>query len=150
MRPQGGRAVLGGFVGTITITMMMYWVGPMMGLMRMDIAEGLGMTLGIGWTGGLIAHFMNGTIIFPLAYVFVVHRVLPGGPAVKGLVWGAVLWLTAQLVVMPMMGGGVFSANMGGAMAVGGSLMGHLAYGVLLGSIAGPVVPAAGGSRVLA
>jgi hypothetical protein len=30
---------------------------------------------------------------------------------------------------MPMMGGGFFSSNTGGIMAVVGSLMGHLVYG---------------------
>jgi hypothetical protein len=39
--------------------------------------------------------------------------------------------------VMPVMGGGVFSANMGGAMTAAGSLLGHLVYGVLLGALGG-------------
>lgn len=46
--------------------------------------------------------------------------------------WGLVLWLLAQVMVM---GGGFFSSAMGGLMAVMGSLMGHLAYGALLGAI---------------
>jgi len=43
----------------------------------------------------------------------------------------------AQLIVMPMMGGGVFSSAMGGMMAAAGSLVGHLLYGSLFGAIAG-------------
>lgn len=70
-------------------------------------------------------------------YAYVLYAILPGNPAVKGAVWGVVLWLLAQVVVMPMMGGGFFSMAMGGMMAVMGSLMGHLLYGVLLGAIAG-------------
>jgi hypothetical protein len=38
---------------------------------------------------------------------------------------------------MPMMGGGFFSANMGGMKAALGSLLGHIVYGGLLGWIAG-------------
>ncbi len=38
---------------------------------------------------------------------------------------------------MPMMGGGFFSMAMGGMLAIMGSLMGHLLYGVVLGGIAG-------------
>jgi hypothetical protein len=49
--------------------------------------------------------------------------------------WSVVLWLIAQTVVMPMMGAGVFSSAMGGAMAAMGSLIGHLLYGSLLGVI---------------
>jgi uncharacterized membrane protein YagU involved in acid resistance len=82
-------------------------------------------------------HFINGTIIFPLIYAYVLYGVLPGGPTVKGMTWGVILWLLAQSVVMPMMGGGFFSANAGGVMAVVGSLLGHLIYGGLLGAIAG-------------
>jgi hypothetical protein len=47
-----------------------------------------------------------------------------------------ILWLLAQAIVMPMMGGGLFSARMGGFMAVMGSLAGHVVYGSLLGVIA--------------
>jgi hypothetical protein len=36
---------------------------------------------------------------------------------------------------MPMMGHSFFSANVGGAMAVIGSLIGHVVYGALRGSI---------------
>ncbi len=42
---------------------------------------------------------------------------------------------------MPMMGSGVFSSQMGGAMAAMGSLIGHAVYGSLLGAIAGGPVP---------
>lgn len=97
MKPNTGKAVFGGLVGTIAIIMMMYWIGPMMGFMRMDIAQGLGDFLGIGWTAGIILHFVNGTIIFPLIYGLALYQVLPGGPVGKGLTWGAILWLMAQL-----------------------------------------------------
>jgi hypothetical protein len=58
-------------------------------------------------------------------------------------VWGLVLWLVAQTMVMPMMGAGLFSSQAGGIMAVMGSLMGHAMYGALLGAIAGGSHPAA-------
>ncbi len=134
--PDIARSVLGGFVGTVAITMMMYVVAPMMGL-NMDIAKMLGSMLGDNWWVGLFLHFMNGSVIFPLIYAFLLYRVLPVGPIVKGITWGVILWLLAQAVVMPMMGAGFFSANTGGLMAVMGSLMGHVLYGWLLGWIAG-------------
>ncbi len=136
MTPHVGRAVLGGFVGTVAITMLMYLVAPMMMGQPMDIAAMLGSFVGGSWAGGMILHFLNGTIIFPLVYVYALYGVLPGGPTVKGVVWGVVLWVLAQVVVMPMMGGGLFSANAGGVPAVMGSLLGHLVYGALLGALA--------------
>jgi len=49
MRPNVWRAILGGFIGTHPITMMMFWVGPMMGMMKMDNAASLGSMLGGSW-----------------------------------------------------------------------------------------------------
>lgn len=33
---------------------------------------------------------------------------------VKGLIWGLILWFFSQVLVTPMMGGGIFSAHAGG------------------------------------
>ncbi len=137
MRPNVGRAILGGFVGTLAITFMMYVVSPMLMGKPMDVAAMLGDFLHIGRTLGMVVHFMNGTIIFPLILTFVLWSLLPGGPTAKGTVWGLILWFLSQAIVMPVMGGGFFSANAGGMMAVGGSLIGHVVYGALLGAITG-------------
>ncbi len=132
--PGISRSLLGGFVGTVAITMMMYFVAPMMTGHPMDIAQMLGSMLGDNWWAGMVMHFINGTVIFPLIYAFLLYGLLPGGAGVKGITWGAVLWLIAQAVVMPMMGAGFFS---GSPMAAMGSLIGHVVYGWLLGWIAG-------------
>jgi uncharacterized membrane protein YagU involved in acid resistance len=141
MRPNVAKALLGGFIGTLAITFMMYVVSPLLMGKPMDVAAMLGDFLGIGRTGGMVVHFINGTFIFPLFLAFLLWNVLPGGPTAKGTVWGLILWFLAQTIVMPMMGGGFFSANAGGMMAVGGSLIGHLVYGALLGVITGPARP---------
>ena len=107
-----------------------------MGLPKMDIAAMLGQILG-GWTPGMMMHFVNGVVIFPLIYAFFLFAKLPGAPAVKGITWGVALWLMAQLVVMPMMGAGIFGLKMGGMMFAFGSLIGHVVYGALLGWIGG-------------
>jgi hypothetical protein len=131
-----GRAVLGGFVGTLAITFLMYAGGPMMGLPKMDIAAMLGSMLG-GWGMGMAMHVLNGVIISPAIYAFVLFAHLPGSPALRGVLWGVILWVLAQIVVMPMMGAGIFGLNMGGIMPAMGSLMGHVVYGALLGWVAG-------------
>ncbi|HEY4580880.1 MAG TPA: DUF6789 family protein [Candidatus Acidoferrales bacterium] len=127
MRPNTGRAILGGLVGTLAITFLMYAGG-----LRMDIAAMLG-----GWGMGMAMHLLNGTIIFPFIYAYVLFTKLPGSPHLKGLLWGLILWVLAQIVVMPMMGAGLFGLKMGGMMPAFGSLMGHVVYGALLGWIAG-------------
>jgi hypothetical protein len=139
-RPNVKRALAGGFIATLAMTMMMYLVAPMMGV-KMDIAGSLAGMLGVPWTVGLMMHFLNGVVIFPLIYALVLFRALKGGPAVRGISWSLVLWLMAQLVVMPMMGAGVFSSKIGGMAPAMASLLGHLVYGALLGAIAGRVSP---------
>jgi len=136
MKPNIGRVILGGFVGTLAITFLMYVAAPMMGLPKMDIATMLGRMLG-GWSKGMIMHFINGTIIFPLIYAYFLFGKLPGSPYLRGMFWGVTLWVLAQIVVMPMMGAGIFGLKMAGIMSAIGSLVGHAAYGVLLVWIGG-------------
>lgn len=130
MRPDLGRTILGGFVGTLVITLIM----TMMGI---NIGAVVGMVLGIGPAWGMVEHFFNGTIIFPLLYAYIVCRFVPGRPVMKGLWWGAILWFFAQVLFAPVAGMGIFSMN-AGPMAWLGSLVNHLIYGALQGWIAGP------------
>jgi len=136
MKPNVGRVILGGFAGTIVLTMLMYIAAPMMGIPKMDIAAMLGSMLG-GWSVGMAAHLFNGIVLFPLIYAFLVFPKLRGTPVTKGIFWGVALWLVAGLMVMPMMGAGLFGTANGGMMAAVASLMGHASYGALLGVIAG-------------
>jgi uncharacterized MAPEG superfamily protein len=80
-------------------------------------------------------HALNGAIIFPVLFATVVYTRLAGSPAVRGATWGAILWLIAQVMVMPMMGAGFFSLAAGGAMAAMASLIAHLVYGSLFGAV---------------
>jgi uncharacterized membrane protein YagU involved in acid resistance len=137
MKLNVGRAILGGFIGTVMLTLMMYYVAPMMMGQKMDIAEKLGSMMGGSWMMGMIVHFINGTVIFALIYAYILFRFLPGPPWLKGLLWGAILWLLLEIVMMPMMGSGVFSSHMGGIKAVMAALIGHLVYGTVLGATAG-------------
>jgi uncharacterized protein DUF6789 len=134
---SAGKAIVGGVVATATMTLMMYVLAPMILGGPMDIAGMLGAMLGGSWGLGMAMHVLNGALIFPLIYAFVLSRVLPGEAWLKGTLWGAILWLVAQTVVMPVMGAGLFSAHAGGPMAAVASLMGHLVYGALLGAIGG-------------
>lgn len=141
MKPIVNKTILGGLVGTAVLTMMMYLVAPMMLGHPMDIAAMLGSMMGNSWALGMAAHWMNGVVIFPLIYAFLIYKLLPGSPVVRGAIWGLVLWLIAQVMVMPMMGAGFFSSGAGGMMAAVASLMGHVLYGGILGKIAGSPEP---------
>ncbi|MBI4475011.1 MAG: hypothetical protein HY646_20255 [Acidobacteria bacterium] len=49
----------------------MYVVAPVLMGMPMDVAKMLGDFLGIGRTLGMVLHFINGTVIFPLILTFI-------------------------------------------------------------------------------
>ena len=134
MKPQFGRAVVGGLAGTIAMTLMMMFVAPMMGV-HMDIAKSLAVMMGSSHAVGLVVHFLNGTIIFPAIFVFLLFGILPGNTVVKGLIWGAILWAMLEVLVMPMMGMGVFGSNGPGIKGAVAALLAHLVYGALLGGI---------------
>ena len=90
----------------------------------------LGNFLHVGWAVELAAHFINGTMIFPLVFVFILWNVLPGGPITKGAICGLALWVVAQAIVIPMIGGaGFFGAKAGGIKALAGPLIGPILYG---------------------
>lgn len=131
------RAILGGVVGTVLLTSMMYFVAPAMTGRAMDIAGMLGSMMGGSWALGMMVHIVNGALMFPLIYAFIVSQRLPGPPWLRGMLWGATLWMLAQMVVMPLMGAGFFSAHAGGMGPVIASLLGHLVYGLALGAMAG-------------
>lgn len=106
---------------------------------KMNIADELATMLG-GWKMGMLVHVLNGAIVFPLAYAGFFYRFLPGPTYMKGLTFGLTLWLASQLLVLPMIGAGVFSSHMGGVRAAWTLLLGHLIYGVLLGWLAGSAI----------
>ena len=81
-----------------------------------------------------MAHFVIGTVLaITYATTLFVTR-LPSPGVVRGALYGLVPWIVAQLMVMPMMGAGLFGGSFGAAF---GSLMGHLVYGAVLGGIYG-------------
>ena len=143
-----GRAILGGLVGTVIITLMMYFVPPMMGMKPMDIGTMLGtMFLPHGgstafWLG-MMMHFMMG-IVFVLIYAAALLALHRQSTWKSGAVFGIVLWLMGPMLMMPVMMGmhplvragammnpGFFMLGMGkGLMPALASLMMHLFYAI--------------------
>lgn len=140
MKPDIRRAILGGFVGTVLLTLMTLFVAPMMTGQKMDMAAKLSEMMGTNPLIGMAMHFLIGSGVFPLIYVLVLFRFLPGAPWIKGLISGVIFWLGLEIVAMPMMGGGVFSSQMGGMKTAMAALIAHLVYGAALGGIAGAPV----------
>lgn len=126
------KAIAAGIMGTAAMTMLML-LAPKMGMPPMNIGAMLGSVMGGSVALGWAAHFMIGTVL-ALGYAAVFVGRLPGAPAVRGAIFSLLPWLMAQVVVMPMMGLGLFSGSM---LAAGGSLMGHLLFGAVTGLVYG-------------
>lgn len=137
MKSNFTRTILGGFVGTLMMSLMMKFAAPMLTGQSMDIAVMLGNMMGGIYALGMTAHIMLGVLVFPLIYSAILRRILPGPPVVKGFLFGSLLWLVAETLIMPMAGAGFFMSEIGGAKAVMAALMGHLVYGGLVGIFVG-------------
>jgi uncharacterized membrane protein YagU involved in acid resistance len=138
-----GRAAAAGLIGTGVMTALLL-VEPSVGLPKIAMGQVLSTALGLasahlatGAALGWVLHFVMG-ILLALLYAGVFDRRLPGPPLLRGLVYGGLVFAAAQLIFMPLVGGGVFSH--GDLELLTGSLIGHLVFGGLVGWIyAGPV-----------
>jgi len=134
------RAAAAGFVGTGVMTALLL-VEPSVGLPQIAIGQILSTSLGlasalssIGPALGWILHFVIGMLL-ALVYAAVFDRRLPGVALVRGVLFGLLVFVVAQLAFMPLVGGGVFSR--GDVALLSGSLLGHVVYGGLTGWIYG-------------
>ena len=141
VKPNIWKAIVGGFVGTLLLTLMIRFVAPVMTGQKMDMAERLGGITGMGSIAGMVLHFLIGSVILALIYAFILFRILPGTPWQKGVLSGIIFWLALEVLVMPIIGGGFFSSQMGGMKMVMAALIAHLVYGMALGGIAGDAEP---------
>lgn len=141
MKQNIARVITAGVVGTLVMTGVGVFVAPMMGIPAMNpadmLASQMGGVLALGW----MAHLMIGTVL-AFIYATVTANRLPGPAFARGALFSLAPWLMAQIVVMPMMGMGLFSSS---AVMAGGSLIGHLVYGAVVGAVVGAPVGATTG-----
>ena len=88
MKINYGKAVVGGLVGTVVLTVVGLYVAPMMGIPPMNPAAMLAGKMGGNMGAGWVAHFMVGTIL-ALIYAAVASRI-PGAPWLRGAIYGIV------------------------------------------------------------
>lgn len=127
------RTLLAGAVGTAAMTMLAL-SAPLMRMPKMPIGDMLGSFLGIGSAAGWAMHVVIGLVLAVIYAGWFAAR-LPGKPVARGALYGFLVFLLFQLVVSPMMGGGVFSG--GNVPMIAGSMLGHLVYGGLVGGLFG-------------
>ena len=134
------RAIGAGLVATGTMTALLL-IEPSIGLPQIAIGQLLSTSLGLttaylpaGPAVGWLLHFVVGSIFGVLYVAFFADR-LPGRPVTRGVLYGLLVFVLAQLVFMPTVGGGVFSH--GDPQMLIGSLFGHAVFGGVVGWING-------------
>ena len=139
------RAAVAGLIATGVMTALLL-VEPSVGLPKIAMGQILSTALGFasahlatGAAIGWIIDFLIGMLL-ALVYAVAFEARLPGPPVVRGLIYGFLVFLVAQFVFMPLVGGGVLSH--GDLELLAGSLLGHLVYGALVGWICGEAHPA--------
>lgn len=145
------RAIAAGLIGTGVLTAL-WLVEPSIGLPRIAVGQILGTFMSVsvahlrvGAMGGWIAHFIVG-ILYALLYAWRLADRIAGPSVLRGTLFGAILFILAQAVFMPLVGAGFFAR--GNVELLAGSLIGHLAYGIVTAWIydlpraRGPVVVA--------
>ena len=145
-RTSPERSILGGFIGTLVVTLLLY-LAPEIGLPKMDIAATMGSLIRAGnttpeamssaWWVGMALYFVVGTIVLPLLYAYSLATRRFGNPWTRGATWGLILWLLTEAVVAPIIGLGFFSSSAPDywAYLVSGLVL-FVIYGALLGGLA--------------
>ena len=131
------KAMLGGLLGTLVQTLLVYGVTPLLMGQSFDMAAMLGPRCVLS----LLAHVLSGSVLFPLGYVAGPSHDLPGPPILKGMLWAVLLWGGMESIMAPLLGAGVFSTALGGLPAALRALLGYLVYGATLGVVVGGADP---------
>jgi uncharacterized membrane protein YagU involved in acid resistance len=139
---HAGRAAAAGVIATASMTALLL-IEPAVGLPEIAIGQLLSSlswtsVLGAGPAFGWLLHFLVG-IAWALLYAGVVLAWLPGRPFTRGMLYGGLAFLIAQVALMPMVGAGFFSRW--DLRTLVGSLLGHLVYGGVLGWVYGTTGP---------
>ena len=134
------RAAAAGLIATGAMTALLM-VEPSIGLPQIAMGETLSSTMtaisshtAVGPAGGWLVDFVVG-ILFAMFYAAYLEHRLPGTPFLRGLLFGCVVFVLAQLIFAPLSGNGLFSH--GDVEMLVGGLLGHLVYGGVVGYVYG-------------
>src|SRR5262245_5593866 len=99
------KAMVGGLLGTLVQTLMVYGVAPMLACQSSAVAAIAGGSCG----RSLHAHLVSGSVSFPLGYVWLSARAFCGPSVLQGMLWAGLIWWVTEIIMAPMLGAEVFS-----------------------------------------
>ena len=126
--------LVAGFIATVVLSVMMV-AKSMMGIMpELDVIGMLSTMMGASAMMAWLGHFMIGTLAWGGGFA-VLYGLIPGGAALaKGIAFGIAAWLGMMVMVMPMAGAGFFGMGFG-IMAPMMTLVLHIIFGAVLGTV---------------
>ena len=83
----------------------------------------------VGW----LAHIVVGVVVGGIAFALLSQRLPTRSFAIKGVIFGILMWLVMMFVVMPLAGAGVFATHQSGLAPVA-TLALYVIYGLVLGN----------------
>ncbi|MFU8896728.1 MAG: DUF6789 family protein [Gammaproteobacteria bacterium] len=144
---SAGNGLLAGLAATIVLSGLMV-IKAIMGVMpELDLPTMIAGMMGspdspmLGWA----VHFMIGVVGYGLAMAFLNEHLPGNSPTVHGVIVGFAGWLLMMVMVMPMVGAGLFGMNMG-LMAPMMTLVLHVIFGAVLGWVYGKLHSGAPGA----
>jgi uncharacterized membrane protein YagU involved in acid resistance len=136
------RLVVAGLIAGYVMAFVGYWMEGFLRLPRVDLTEQAIIYLDDDrpdrWWVGMLVHEVN-SVLFALLYAALFDAYWPGWGWLRGLAFGALLWLGVSLVVMIGKVGGAknFQAMPLTISYLGANLLLHLIYGSVLGALYG-------------
>ena len=127
------NGAIAGVIATIVLSLMMLIKGKMGVMPELDIISMLAGMMGGALLLGWVMHFMIGVgygVVFHLTY----DKLPTNSLIIKGVILGVVGWLVMMLMLMPMVGAGLFGMKMG-VMAPIMTLVLHAIFGAVLGFV---------------
>jgi uncharacterized membrane protein YagU involved in acid resistance len=127
------RIIIAGVVGAAAMVIATYLFHAL-GLPMVDFGRLLATKIlryhSHGTRLGLVLHLVNG-VVLAVIYALLVDMI-PGPGWLRGLGYGAVLWLVMMVVAMPALGDGFFGSRAPRGTVLS-ALVTHLVYGLILG-----------------
>jgi hypothetical protein len=134
------KVITAGIAATAVMSIVAVMVAPMMGMPKMDFGTMLGTNnpmMAMPYMAGWMIHFVVG-IVLTVIYASIFLNKLSGSYTVRGIIFAMIPFIIAQSMMMPMMGNGFWSsASEVQMMAIMGSLIGHIVFGAVLGTVYG-------------
>jgi len=125
------KGISAGLVATIVLSLLMIMKAKMGLMPDLNVIKMLASKMGGALAMGWMAHVVIG-LGYGVIYSLFSNNIPTSSPVSKGMILGVVGWLMMMLIIMPMMGAGLFAQNMGMKAPIM-TLMLHLIFGAVLG-----------------